>query len=253
MKRILIIGCSWSRQFNDPGDAKISWCEIMHQRLQERGLAIETYNTSVVCSSIFDQWYKLKFYLHYKTWDLIILQFTGFQRKTYIRDEWEYTETLKKLEPGGIHNLKDYYEPSSGEMVPDWITYGFNKHGYLHLNPGTAQASEYTSEYKNAYLTDCMFSLGDHDPQCRELQILIEKQMIQDAKQDNIPVIAYRHWKQHLNKDYNNHLDFCVSTDLENWKDYMVDGGHHFGRRGNTQIVEKLIMPRVLECIDTKI
>jgi len=253
MKKILVIGCSWSRQYADPGDSiKISWPELMQQQLLDRGLDVQTTNTSQICSSIFAQWHNLKFYLPLQ-WDLVILQFTGTQRQTYVRDEIEYNSYLNTLAPG-FNGVQGYTELDYDTMVSDWITYGFNRHGFLHLNPGTATSSSKTSEMKEAYLTDCLHSMYATTQESKELQVLIEKEMIATVKSHNIPVIAYRHWRNPVyNIKYNEHLDFCVSDDLENWKDYQVDGGQHFGRRGNTALLEKLIMPRVLQCIDTKI
>ena len=52
----------------------------------------------------------------------------------------------------------------------------------------------------------------------------------------------------------NKHLDFCAALDLSNYK-HFVDAGYdnsHLGMSGNKALVDELIMPRVLQCIDTK-
>ena len=255
-RRILVIGCSHSKQYHDAVDpyTRWSWTELMQQKLHDRGYDTSTTNTAQYSNSIYGQWHNLQHCLEQKPWDLVILQFTGVQRQTYVEDELVYREHLFKMTPG-FNDVPNYYDWDHDTSVSDYKTFKINEAGFLHLNAGTATFTDRTSEYKEAYLTNALYSLSESTPMVVDIHLLIEKEMIRLAREQyGIPTIAYRHdHHDHWDAEYmNKHLDFCAALDLPNYKHLIDIGGDgaHLGLTGNRELVNTLIMPRVVEILD---
>ena len=255
-KRILVIGCSHSKNYHDAAIPHIrwSWPEIMQQRLHDRGYDTCTTNTAQYSNSIYGEFHNLKHCLENQTWDLVILQFTTTQRHTYVKDQKLYEKRLRNMTPG-FNDVPNYFDWPHRTSVSDYKTFQMNEDGFLHLNGSTAILSNKTSDYKRAYLTNCLYSLSESSPLVTDIHLLIEKEMIRLAREQyGIPTIAYRQdHHDYWNVEYmNNHLDFCVELDLTDYKELLAisSDNYHLGFTGNQQLVRELIMPRVLEAIN---
>jgi len=254
-QRILVIGCSFSRQYGDIDDpyTRWSWAEIVQQKLNDRGYSAKTYNTSQYCSSIFAQWHNLKFYLEQsnKKFDLAIVQLTTPGRMTYIENEMDYNHYLSKLEPG-FNGVESYLEWPHDFSVSDYNSFKFNSRGFLHLNAGTATMGKRTSELKEAYLTNNLYSLPFSTPMQNDITLLVEKEMRRLCEHHGVPLIMFRWFRYPGNDDkefWQQTADFCVSDDIPDFYDYTVDDGHHFGMRGNKKLVKEFIFPRAINTL----
>jgi hypothetical protein len=250
-RKILVIGCSWSRNYKDKGDDRWwSWPELLQHELNEAGYTdVETHNVSHYCSSPEHQWFCLMNELEHRSDNLalIILQFTTSQRQTFINDELSYKKTFNILYNGGAYMTENYQEYFHLDSVSDYDTFEFNGRGFLHINHGTMSYSNASSEFTKAYETNSVYGLGTAGIMSGHFSKLIEEEMIRICERRQIPVIAYKHKPAAHDENNYPHYDFVVERDMPEFKDVIVDNGYHFGYTGNRILIDRFIKPRVIE------
>jgi len=227
MTNIVVIGCSWSRAYDNTG-AKyfMSWPE--HLAAKHSDLFV--YNYSQYCNSVPGQLLtqQLLFDIFKNTnisIDAMILQFTRHGRKTYIKSIEDYKKTLlpSKLTLKETKNYMEYPEELCyyDEKTPEDSL-------VVHLNSANVNINS-PSKIIQSYTTEMLYGIDS-----TSLNVsLIEQHMVKQCHKRNIPVVAYKH----LHTDYTSHLDF-VLQDCVDFDNYTIDDGYHFGQPGSAMLAD---------------
>tara|TARA_R110002153_G_scaffold154453_1_gene306496 strand:+ start:2710 stop:3474 length:765 start_codon:yes stop_codon:yes gene_type:complete len=250
-KTVLVIGCSWSRSFEDlqkdQEDTFWSWPELLAKDLGEDW---NVWNYSSYCNSLEHQNLLLYWLLekYHNVITHVILQHTSANRITMLEDALSYRRRIEDINIlKNTHKLNNYLQlPES--LVTNWsTTKPFDQLGAAHLNHGTVQnRKRWSSTFQDMTLhytgvTDHFGSIIQHD-----MKRLVESY--------NKHCISYRHFyypdffkdTDVLNRD-RSYLDFILQYDMPNFEDYTIDNGYHFSKSGNQRIVSDWILPRLLE------
>lgn len=255
MNKIVVLGCSFSKAFSRPDDTVcISWPEMLQIKLNEAEKPYSIDNLSQYCSSLENQLYQLKYELLKDKTDLklIILQFTTSMRQTFIIDEETYRFNLdNNLKQDGYYQTENYYEYDFVDSCSDYDTYNFNSMGVIHLNAASITRNTASSPIKSAYTQNMLHGLAMCGPLSMEYARMLEQEMVNMCKENNVPCIAYRHqhaWTSQTELDTiknRKYSDFIVSEDIKNFSNYCIDDGYHFDVEGNTVLLNDFLLPRI--------
>lgn len=246
-KNIIVIGCSFSKAFNDKNlNIRMSWPEYLSEKT---GWTVNNY--AQYCNSITHQWHTLRHLLENteKKIDAVIVQLTGFQRMTFVRN-WNYYTKRLCLRYHGENNIKNYFEFKDNQVAlnyKDW-----NKLGVMHFNTG---ANIKDKNWRNLYNYLIRHGIDCLGPFSKDYALLVQTEIINMLKVHSIPFIIYNHYydsknikelyKNNLFNRYKNNLDFILQYDMENFDKYVIDNGNHFSIVGNKVIVDDFILPKL--------
>jgi len=254
MNKIIVLGCSFSKAFSrTDDDIYISWPEMLQIKLNEAEKPFSVDNLSQYCSSLENQLYQLKHELLKDKTDLklIILQFTTSMRQTFIKDEETYRFNLNNnLKQGGYCQTENYYEYDFDDSQSDYDTYNFNSMGVIHLNAALLSLKDSSSRIKSAYIQNMLHGLSTCGPLSMEFSRMMEQEMVDLCKENEIPYIAYRHvnHRGQTESDTNKnrkYLDFILSEDMTDFLNYCIDDGYHFDIEGNNILLNNFLLPRI--------
>jgi len=246
-KNIIVIGCSFSRAFNDKNlNIRMSWPEYLSEKT---GWTVNNY--AQYCNSITHQWHTLRHLLENieQKIDAVIVQLTGFDRITFVKDWRFYTDKLY-LRYKGDNNVKNYFEFKDSQVILNYRDW--NKLGVMHFNPGANIKDKNWRQLYNYLIKHSIDSVGLLS---KEYALLVQTEIIRMLKVHSIPFIIYSHYyspknikklyNNNLFNRYKNNLDFILQYDMENFDKYVIDDGHHFSIVGNKVIVDNFILPKL--------
>mgnify|MGYP000609604772 CR=1 FL=1 len=157
-RTVLVIGCSWSRAFNRPGESDAltywSWPELL-----ARDTGATVWNFSHYCNSIEHQSYQLNHLLRNfsDTITDVVVQYTTENRTTMVRNLLDYDLLMSPDELSQTrHRTETYWEVSE-----DKIHCGdkWNGLGIIHMNPGKVHR-----RWQNTFEDMLTFNMGVSGP-----------------------------------------------------------------------------------------
>ena len=232
MKRIAVIGCSFSRWI-DPKDTYKGTARCWPHSLSLINKDIEVHNYSMYVNSCSMQYYTACNLIKHarKEFDAIILQWTTEHRCSFLLDK-SLDQILKNIEP-------------YGDLAPNYFHIAEEKNRWmevnsemLHISPGTLKAYSQKVINKNkflsagqTYVTSGVGAGGYYG--ARESVKALQFTLQEIAKKAGIPLYQMD-WLDRRDSeisDYINAVDLTVET-LFNFRKYVADTGYHFNGRG---------------------
>jgi len=263
-KNIAVIGCSHSAGGYGPPEHNeflCNWPRILSQKILDEGFDYKVYNISQYCSSVHLQLAQLSHLLQTarSSIDFIVFQVTDPIRSTFINPDVHYWEILEihGIDSKNMINKSkniifndNYYELNPGGMDLGGDKLKNNINDVINLNAGMAHSIK--DRMKNDKILELFLNSLTYNFYYNQSIEIYYMSYIHYAKEllkkHNIPCIIYMHQGTH-NKDENliKSYDFVLSEMWDNFLEYKVDDGFHFGYDGNKRLVDELIWPRILE------
>lgn len=245
---IIVIGCSFSKNGACPEypfeeNHTLSWPEMLALDLPDNRVvsyAQTGFSNAMIMfilQRMLNDWDEAK---------LFVLQFTRPLRTTYYKD-WDSlqrfidVENLRCSTHTQVQDFANYDEFPYYEGNDSW---NFPHTGVIPAWPG--KLAHRGGEIKRAYELSLLHDIHNAKINEKLLQEAIMRQCIHMCEQRSVPCVAYLH--TNMSVIDNSFLDFVVQRDMENFDNYTVDNGYHFGAQGNRQLVDRFIRP----CIDMK-
>lgn len=238
MKKIAVIGCSFSRWI-DPKAGQSARC--WPHSLSQYNPDLEVYNYAMYVNSCNMQ-YKMgiEFIKHQKHFDAIILQWTTEQRSTFIIDQKKPNPYFNKIVNYGDEAPNYWHIP---EKANQWMK---PNREMMHLSPGTLH--RYTSKEirKNKFLyaaeTYASYGVGSGGYYAsREATIAMQYTLKEVARKANMPLLQMDWLSKkgsQIEHDFET-VDFTVENNFK-FKRYVADAGYHFGNAGADAVAKKV-------------
>ena len=254
-KTVLVIGCSFSRAFEDPQQKGSfwSWSELLAKDLGEDW---NVWNYSVYCNSVSHQNILLYWLLekYHKVITHVIVQHTTNNRTTMIEDPFNYSARITdhNILVNEFNGLNNYLQIPE-DLIADWHTKSsYDKLGSAHINAGSSFEMK---RWRNTYEDLINHNVGSVGPYTQHFTTITQKDMKRLVESYNKPYICYSHYYANnpevIERDYyiedRSYLDFILQFDMPNFNDYVIDNGYHFSKQGNQKIVSDWILPRLLD------
>ena len=245
---VLVIGCSFSRAFNRPGETDeltyFSWPELL---AKDTGATV--WNFSHYCNSTEHQSYQLNHLLREfsDTITDVVVQYTTSNRTTMVRNLEDYNLLLSPQELEQTrHNTETYWE-----VPEDKIKCGFTKWnglGLMHMN-----ANNVHKRWRSTFEDMANFNMGSTGPTSSYIGTVLQHDMRRLIESYGIRCLTYKHYYHQIPLEellYHNELprdrtymDFILQHDMPDFDDLVIDNGFHFGIEGCQRIVDDYIRP----------
>lgn len=225
--KIIHMGCSHSAGNFGPNGVSVP--RLIANNFKD----IDVYNMSEYCSSIYYQLIQINSFIQQSP-DLIIIQWTTSSRWSFVDDVDNIHKNLQLK--NSIEITDNYYVNDLQHNCPQYQSCTSFSDSIFHLNPGSLRRIPKKHRRYKTYK-----SILTESPQVCGFGTLYSKAIknyaVQLLKSSNIPFIMYEH---ELSTE-NELMDFSCETDIAKYKKYTVDNGNHFGLKGNTEVLSKLI------------
>lgn len=260
MKKILVVGCSWTRgaygSDNDPNPYRFTPTHILYDLLTNSGLEnFQIYNVSIFCNSVVTQAMVIQKYLNDFRPDFVVWQVTTPNRFGIFNDANKF---FNAINPTNLHhdNGKDSVQRPGHYLLPYRTAPRLSYDeflGAMWINPGMTKIcniAKSESWIVKMYKKLLVYGIGDvgyHSVESAKAQIFYTRSLMERA---NVPHLVYS-WlklpKNNIDKKFN-YLDFTVEDEklLEN---YWTDDGAHMSVKGNTHLMEKYVAPAILKSL----
>lgn len=266
--KIACIGCSWTEgaeQDNDTIGNTETYPYILNHWLQNKGYDNKVYNAGRASCSVAFYPFMTNYLLEQFNPDMFVIQITTHDRGIFPFDPIE--DDRKKIN-FGWDSKNNYYKI--------WD----NNVNLIHLNPGFgASASKHNKENRWETVVESMWEKKVKDKVAPELSYENFKNYIatwwEQSKDTQYQIFYYYqqtyslidqlqslgkkvipfYWLNHKPKLKTKMFPIRQYPSIENlfddatFKSLQIDNGYHFGKDGNTRLVQEFLGPQVLEII----